>query len=200
MRTEKEELYECDRCRYMDRPFGYNSSYTQEDCSCTYQEMTYLYITCKRCNGDLCVDCQSVNASLSSDGKRRCHSCTVRYETQLQEQRQAKKQLEHERIWSGSDINGKLRTYGVAKLRILAKTKGLTKYTGLRKEELIKQLAPLVTSADFPIVVYSRVYLNVPFRDKDFAKANGAKWDKERKKWFTAETNHTLIQQYGITS
>lgn len=33
---------------------------------------------------------------------------------------------------------------------------------------------------------YNRVYLNVPFARKDVAKANGAKWDAKKKKWWTS--------------
>ena len=30
-------------------------------------------------------------------------------------------------------------------------------------------------------------YLNVPFASKEFAKSNGAKWDKDKKKWYYTE-------------
>lgn len=32
---------------------------------------------------------------------------------------------------------------------------------------------------------YARIYLNVPFKEKDVAKANGARWDPKKKKWWT---------------
>ena len=32
-----------------------------------------------------------------------------------------------------------------------------------------------------------KVYLNVPFSKKDFAKSNGAKWDQGKKKWYYTE-------------
>ena len=32
-----------------------------------------------------------------------------------------------------------------------------------------------------------KVYLNVPFSKKDFAKSNGAKWDQDKKKWYYTE-------------
>ena len=32
-----------------------------------------------------------------------------------------------------------------------------------------------------------KVYLNVPFANKDFAKSNGAKWDQDKKKWYYTE-------------
>lgn len=34
-----------------------------------------------------------------------------------------------------------------------------------------------------------RVYLNVLFEEKDEAKAYGAKWDKDEKKWYTLSNN-----------
>ena len=36
----------------------------------------------------------------------------------------------------------------------------------------------------------SRLYLNVPFIDKDIAKAMGAKWDSIVKKWYTLGNYH----------
>ena len=33
----------------------------------------------------------------------------------------------------------------------------------------------------------SKIYLNVPFSKKDFAKSNGAKWDQDKKKWYYKE-------------
>ena len=32
-----------------------------------------------------------------------------------------------------------------------------------------------------------KVYLNVPFSKKDFAKSNGARWDQGKKKWYYIE-------------
>ena len=34
-----------------------------------------------------------------------------------------------------------------------------------------------------------KIYLNVPFAQKDVAKKLGAKWDKSKKKWFIEDTN-----------
>lgn len=33
-----------------------------------------------------------------------------------------------------------------------------------------------------------KIYLQVPYADKDFAKAEGAKWDKDRKQWYVINT------------
>jgi len=32
---------------------------------------------------------------------------------------------------------------------------------------------------------YTKIYLNVPYKDKDDAKKHGAKWDPKKKKWYT---------------
>ena len=42
-----------------------------------------------------------------------------------------------------------------------------------------------------PIDKNQRLYLNVPYRQKDEAKALGAKWDAEEKKWYIAKYIHT---------
>jgi hypothetical protein len=33
-----------------------------------------------------------------------------------------------------------------------------------------------------------RVYLDVPYSDKDLAKRRGAKWDAQRKRWYVMST------------
>jgi len=38
----------------------------------------------------------------------------------------------------------------------------------------------------------TRVYLNVPFDEKDVAKSHGAKWDPEKKKWWVQEMKPEL--------
>lgn len=35
-----------------------------------------------------------------------------------------------------------------------------------------------------------RVYLNVPFRDKDDAKELGCRWDPDRKKWYCIDSDY----------
>ena len=35
-----------------------------------------------------------------------------------------------------------------------------------------------------------KIYLNVPFADKDDAKTKGARWDPSQKKWFVTSPNH----------
>ena len=41
----------------------------------------------------------------------------------------------------------------------------------------------------------SKVYLNVPFKDKDKAKELNCKWDKEAKKWYTYKNALSNIPQ-----
>jgi len=39
---------------------------------------------------------------------------------------------------------------------------------------------------------YEKIYLNVPYAEKDFAKEHGARWDPKKKKWWTKEVNEQL--------
>ena len=32
---------------------------------------------------------------------------------------------------------------------------------------------------------YTKIYLNVPYKDKENAKKHGCKWDPKKKKWYT---------------
>ena len=48
----------------------------------------------------------------------------------------------------------------------------------------------------------TKLYLNVPFAKKDLAKKNGARWDKDKKKWYytedlDTEKKETLIKTFG---
>tara|TARA_B100001094_G_scaffold294387_1_gene314966 strand:+ start:5899 stop:6690 length:792 start_codon:yes stop_codon:yes gene_type:complete len=48
-----------------------------------------------------------------------------------------------------------------------------------------------------------RIYLLVPFANKEVAKKNGAKWDKEKKKWYYTENlphekKNTLLQTFNL--
>jgi ribonuclease HI len=47
---------------------------------------------------------------------------------------------------------------------------------------------------------HKRVYLNVPYSEKDKAKAKGAKWDAEKKKWYIFENSQfkeELFKKYN---
>lgn len=39
---------------------------------------------------------------------------------------------------------------------------------------------------------YEKIYLDVPYAEKDFAKEHGARWDPKKKKWWTKEVNEHL--------
>lgn len=41
------------------------------------------------------------------------------------------------------------------------------------------------------------IYLNVPYKDKDQAKALGARWDPEAKKWYTAPQSLQALSQWA---
>jgi hypothetical protein len=41
-----------------------------------------------------------------------------------------------------------------------------------------------------------RIYLNVPFDDKDDVKANGGRWDADKKKWYTYNYNEYLVGKF----
>ena len=42
-----------------------------------------------------------------------------------------------------------------------------------------------------------KMYLNVPYSEKDEAKKMGAKWDVKNKKWYTEHKNKHRIQMMG---
>ena len=45
------------------------------------------------------------------------------------------------------------------------------------------------------INTYKRIYLDVPFDDKDYVKKHGARWDSNKKKWHTIASNY-LLEKY----
>lgn len=38
-------------------------------------------------------------------------------------------------------------------------------------------------------IIINKIYLNVPFAQKDIAKKQGAKWDRKKKKWYVEENS-----------
>lgn len=59
----------------------------------------------------------------------------------------------------------------------------------------IKPPPPLYKMAD------SKIYLNVPFSQKDEAKSLGARWDAVKKKWYApADKDITLFAQWQTES
>ncbi len=52
------------------------------------------------------------------------------------------------------------------------------------------------------ILYYTKIYLKIPYSEKDEAKSKGAKWDVKRKEWYIYYTNENLtyfIEKYKIT-
>ena len=43
-----------------------------------------------------------------------------------------------------------------------------------------------------------KIYLYVPYYNKDYVKKLGAKWDAEKKQWYIQNENKELIEKYGI--
>ena len=41
----------------------------------------------------------------------------------------------------------------------------------------------------------TKIYLSVPFERKEDAKSLGAKWDKDKKQWYTNTYNIQLIEK-----
>lgn len=46
--------------------------------------------------------------------------------------------------------------------------------------------------------IQGKVYLNVPYSEKDIAKNLGAKWDPSKKKWYCSNNCNELINKYPI--
>lgn len=52
-----------------------------------------------------------------------------------------------------------------------------------------------------PLPEDERIYLNVPYMNRDFAKYSNCGFDPERKLWFTGSLNrnlYALVQLYGV--
>jgi len=45
--------------------------------------------------------------------------------------------------------------------------------------------------------IKNKIYLNVPYDEKDEAKKMGAKWDKSKKRWYTEPKNKYKVQMMG---
>ena len=83
------------------------------------------------------------------------------------------------------------------------KIKHIRAHTGLKDEhskgnDMADKLAVLSLGIE-PKDKVSKIYLNVPFSDKDKVKKMGAKWDFKKKKWFIFENNKykdDLVKNY----
>ena len=77
-------------------------------------------------------------------------------------------------------------------------------HTGLQDEHSIgndnadrlANLAIGITSCPYANIK-KKLYLNVPYDEKDDAKLLGAKWDKKKKKWFIEHKNKYRVQMMG---
>lgn len=60
--------------------------------------------------------------------------------------------------------------------------------------------APIQSQADSPAQSTAssgaRVYLDVPFREKDAAKAAGARWDKDSQQWYDPSGNNEQLAKW----
>ena len=45
--------------------------------------------------------------------------------------------------------------------------------------------------------IKNKIYLNVPYDEKDEAKKMGAKWDKSKKRWYIEPKNRFKVQMMG---
>lgn len=139
---------ECGYCRYSDRPFCQGSvslhSHYPEGCKCQYEDKNFLYISCPNCSNPKCVICDIYLGKdffiFKIEKEPICQKCS-----------DTKKDDIFTLKWAKSSPQEKLKTYGVVKLKILAKNKGIKGYSKYKKIELIKVLEPLVVNSDFPI-------------------------------------------------
>lgn len=127
-------IRECSNCHRSMRPFnGYCGP-----CYCTTGHRNCINMSCERCISPKCTDCNiliSCNETNCSI-ERRCYDCNKKYKFKI--------------LWSGSPEQ-KLKSYGIIKLKILAKNKNIKKYSKFTKQQLYDLLLPLVCDNDFPI-------------------------------------------------
>ena len=74
-------------------------------------------------------------------------------------------------------------------------------HTGLKDRHSIgNENADLLANSSISNVqMKEKIYLEVPFKDKDIVKEKGAKWDKAEGKWYTYESNiyiDILVETY----
>jgi len=67
---------------------------------------------------------------------------------------------------------------------------------GNENADRLANLAIGVTSCPYANIK-KKIYLNVPFEEKEDAKLLGAKWDKKKKKWFIEQKNKYKVQIMG---
>lgn len=157
VRMLKYQIWECSYCRYQDRPFVYCSNAAEKlygKCSCEYGEKEFMCITCEICRCPTCVTCGNKKKCSNNNCSipTQCFECTKKQDRQ--DCHTVKKQTcspEFKTKWKNSTPQEKLNFYGTAKLKILAKNKGVKGYSKHNKSELIKILSHIVGNEDFPI-------------------------------------------------
>jgi hypothetical protein len=140
--------YECYRCRQDMRPYNYGKC--EDMCTCQYVEVDCLKFTCKNC-----LNCDKCSLLLNYRySKYNCISCDKIEIDKLKLIKKNKFNLDFKTL-SPKD---KLSKYGIIKLKILCKNKGLKKYSKLYKHQLIELLNDVVVNSDFPIK--KNIYIN----------------------------------------
>jgi ribonuclease HI len=78
-------------------------------------------------------------------------------------------------------------TYNITYMHIMAHTNNKDKHSiGNYNADLLANIAINNQSYEKKD---TKIYLNVPFKDKDIAKNKGARWDPSKKKWYILESN-----------
>jgi hypothetical protein len=121
---QKKLIDECYECRYDDRPFAMCRT-NRGECICSYEETGIMIIKCLNCEKNM-ID--KINHIIKIN-----------------------KKIEFNTGFKNKTIKEKLETYGIIKLKILAKNKNILKISKLNKNELIELLIPKTTNNDFPI-------------------------------------------------
>ena len=49
-------------------------------------------------------------------------------------------------------------------------------------------------------MITMRIYLSVPYAEKEQVKKYGAKWDPEKKLWYSPDERKELIERWGVLS
>ena len=67
---------------------------------------------------------------------------------------------------------------------------------GNEHADRLANLAIGITSCPYQ-TVKKKIYLNVPYDEKDEAKKMGARWDKSKKRWYIEHKNKYKLQMMG---
>ena len=67
---------------------------------------------------------------------------------------------------------------------------------GNEHADRLANLAIGITSCPYQ-TAKKKIYLNVPYDEKDEAKKMGARWDKSKKRWYIEPNNRYKLQMMG---